>query len=45
MLRMKVGDRGFAVTLRAVWLACVSVLETCLVNDMTGSLKAVRRAK
>ena len=24
------GDGGFAVTLRSVWLACVSVLETCL---------------
>lgn len=45
MVRMKVGDRGFGVTLRAVWLACVSVLETCLVNDMTGNLQSVRRAK
>jgi hypothetical protein len=45
MLRSKVGDRGFSVALRGVWVACVSVLETCLVNDVTGNIKAVRRAR
>jgi hypothetical protein len=44
LVRKRVEARGFALVLRAIWLASVATLETCLVSDLTGNVKTVRRA-
>jgi len=45
VLRKRLTDTGFTLCLKVVWIACVSVLETCLRDDMTGNIVTVKRAK
>jgi len=44
-LRESLSDKGFMQCLRVIWLACVSVLETCLHDDLTGNRGVLLRAR
>lgn len=45
VLRERLTDTGFNLCLKVVWVACVSVLEACLRDDMTGNIVTVKRAQ